>query len=161
MADHDQSDLIRQCAFGEELEAEDCRVLGHATEIRELVAGETLFSEGTSDGQLYIIIEGKMCVAKRTGGDDESVLHMLRDGDLAGELAFIDSTPHSVTVRALARARVLTLDRTKFESLLETHPRIVYDVMRSIVRRVHSTLKRMNLQYVEMNNYITKAHGRY
>jgi CRP-like cAMP-binding protein len=161
MADSDQSDLIRQCAFGEELGTEDCRVLGHATTIRELREGETLFSEGSSDDRLYIIIEGKMCVAKRMGGGDESVLHMLRDGDLAGELAFIDSAPHAVTVRALAKTRVLILERGKFESLLETNPKVLYDVMRSIIRRVHATLKRMNLQYIEMNNYITKEHGRY
>jgi CRP/FNR family transcriptional regulator, cyclic AMP receptor protein len=33
--------------------------------------------------------------------------------------------------------------------------------MRAIVRTVHSILLRMNLQYVELTNYITKQHGRY
>jgi hypothetical protein len=26
---------------------------------------------------------------------------------------------------------------------------------------VHGTLRRMNIQYVEMSNYINKQHGRY
>jgi CRP/FNR family cyclic AMP-dependent transcriptional regulator len=34
-------------------------------------------------------------------------------------------------------------------------------VMRTIVRTVHTTLKRMNMQYIEMTNYISKSHGRY
>jgi CRP-like cAMP-binding protein len=156
-----QADLIRQCAFGEELEAEDCAVLGHATEIRELNEGEVLFQEGAADDRLYIVIVGKLGVSKNTGGGDKTMLHMLQEGDLAGELAFIDNTSHSATVTALTRCRALMLERGKFESLLQDHPRVVYDVMRSIVRRVHSTLRRMNLQYVELTNYVTHSHGRY
>jgi CRP/FNR family cyclic AMP-dependent transcriptional regulator len=41
------------------------------------------------------------------------------------------------------------------------HPNMTYHVMRAIIRLVHSTLKRMNMQYIEMSNYITKTHGRY
>jgi hypothetical protein len=33
--------------------------------------------------------------------------------------------------------------------------------MRAIVRLEHRTLGRMNLQFVEMHNYITKSNGRY
>ena len=161
MSNVDQIDLIRRCTFGMELASGDCEVLGRATETRELEEGQVLFSEGAADQELYIVILGKLGIVKGTGGGDETVLHMLGEGDLAGELAFIDGTPHSVTVKALTRARVLTLERKKFESLVESHPRVVYDVMRSIVRRVHSTLRRLNLQYIELTNYITKSHGRY
>ena len=161
MSNVDQIDLIRRCTFGTELDSADCEVLGRATETRELEEGDVLFREGTADQALYIVILGKLGIVKGTGGGDETVLHMLHEGDLAGELAFVDGTPHSVTAKALTRARVLTLERDKFESLLESHPKVVYDVMRSIVKRVHSTLRRLNLQYIELTNYITKSHGRY
>jgi CRP/FNR family cyclic AMP-dependent transcriptional regulator len=157
----DQIDLIRRCTFGAELETGDCEVLGKATEIRELEEGEVLFSEGAADQALYIVILGKLGLVKGTAMGEDTVLHMLHEGDLAGELAFVDGTPHSVTAKALTRARVLTLDRRRFESLVETHPKVVYDVMRSIVKRVHTTLRRLNLQYIELTNYITKSHGRY
>ena len=92
---------------------------------------------------------------------DETTLHVLHPGDLAGELGFIDGTAHSAGVRALTPAQVVTLERSKFESLIESHPKVLYDVMRVIIRRVHATLRRMNFQYVEMTNYITKTLGRY
>ena len=76
-------------------------------------------------------------------------------------MGFIDGTDHSATLRALCDAEVYTLERPAFESLLDTHPALVYKVMRSIIRSVHSTLLRMNRQFVEMNNYIMKEHGRY
>jgi hypothetical protein len=34
-------------------------------------------------------------------------------------------------------------------------------MMQTIVQAVHQILRRMNAQYVEMSNYITKQHGRY
>jgi CRP/FNR family cyclic AMP-dependent transcriptional regulator len=34
-------------------------------------------------------------------------------------------------------------------------------VMRAIMRTVHRILRSMNLQYVELTNYIAKQHGRY
>jgi hypothetical protein len=33
--------------------------------------------------------------------------------------------------------------------------------MRGTIRTVHRILREINLQYVELNNYITKTHGRY
>jgi hypothetical protein len=53
------------------------------------------------------------------------------------------------------------LERSKFESLINTHPAIVYYVMRGIVRYVHGIVRRMNTQSVEMSNYIYKTKGRF
>ncbi|NJN48029.1 MAG: cyclic nucleotide-binding domain-containing protein, partial [Candidatus Competibacteraceae bacterium] len=83
------------------------------------------------------------------------------EGDMAGELGFIDGLEHSAALRALGDCEVLSLEREKFESLLHTDPELVYKVMRTIVRAVHSIVRRMNAQYVEMTNYIFKQHGRY
>ena len=44
---------------------------------------------------------------------------------------------------------------------LAGQPLLVYRVMRAIVREVHSILRRMNIQFVELTNYVTKQHGRY
>jgi CRP/FNR family transcriptional regulator, cyclic AMP receptor protein len=38
---------------------------------------------------------------------------------------------------------------------------LVYRVMRAIMRSVHAIVRRMNNQYVQMTNYITKQRGRY
>ncbi len=62
---------------------------------------------------------------------------------------------------ALGSARVLGLEREKLESLLDTHPVIVYHVMRAIIRTVHQIQRRLSLQAVELQNYIYKQHGRY
>jgi CRP-like cAMP-binding protein len=55
----------------------------------------------------------------------------------------------------------LRLDRTSFESLLDKDPDLVYKVMRAIIRTVHRILRNMNVQQVELTNYIAREHGRY
>jgi CRP-like cAMP-binding protein len=53
------------------------------------------------------------------------------------------------------------LHRDNLEGMLDEHPQLVYKVMRMIVRSVHQTLLRMDQQFVQMNNYIMREHGRY
>jgi CRP-like cAMP-binding protein len=100
-------------------------------------------------------------VVKVTGGGALVSLHVLHAGDMVGELGFIDGVEHSAAIRALNNCEVFTLHRKDFEALLQEDPDLVYKVMRAIVRTVHTILRRMNIQYVEMTNYIGREHGRY
>ena len=88
-------------------------------------------------------------------------IDILKPGDIAGAMGFIDGKKHSATLRAVKDAHVLKLQRDELEGMLEEHPRLVYKIMKMIVKSVHKTLVRMNRQFVEMNNYIMKEHGRY
>ena len=82
-------------------------------------------------------------------------------GDLAGEMSFVDGTSYRSSLVAVGGARVLGLAREQLESLLSTHPAVVYHVMRAIIRTVHETQRRLSHQAVELSNYIYKQHGRY
>ena len=103
----------------------------------------------------------KVVVVKRTGADETTSLAVLREGDLAGELSFIDGAEHTVGLRALCDTRVLSMTRADFENLVDEHPQLVYKVMRAIARSAHGIVHRMNSQFVELSNYVFKQHGRY
>jgi len=128
---------------------------------RELADGEFLITQGMTDDSLHVILEGKLEVVKHTGGGDVAGLAVLREGDLAGELSFIDGHEHTVGLRALCQCHILTLTRADFEKVVEEHPQLVYKVMRAIARSTHRIVHRMNTEFIELNNYIFKQHGRY
>ena len=48
-----------------------------------------------------------------------------------------------------------------FAKWLETRPKVVYHVMRAIVRVVHEIQRRLSMQTAELTNYLYKTHGRY
>lgn len=161
MSNDPEYDLHSNSPLGAELEADEIKALAGVISVKHLKENEILIKEGTTDDALHIVISGRLAATRNTGGDEYVTLHTLHEGDMAGAMGFIDGTDHSATLRALSDTDVYTLERPAFESLLESHPALVYKVMRSIIRSVHATLLRMNRQFVEMNNYIMKEHGRY
>lgn len=154
------SSLVRGSSICSELNDAECAILAGVVKRRRLKNEEILIEEDQVDNCLYVIASGALEVCRRSGGDWVS-LHVLKTGDLAGELGFIDGQPHSASLRAIGPTEVFILERGQFESLLQGHPRVIYGVMRTILRTVHAILRRMNLQYIELSNYITKQHGRY
>ena len=157
----DVANLILMSSLGGELSDSEAGVLSGIMAPRQLKDEEFLIIQGTSDDSLHVLLEGKLEVVKRTGGGDVAGLAVLREGDLAGELSFIDGHEHTVGLRALSACHVLSLKRDDFEKIIDEHPQLVYKVMRSIARSTHRIIHRMNTEFVELNNYIFKQHGRY
>lgn len=157
----DTANLVLVSALGAELSEDEAAVLGSLMAARKLANGEFLIKQGTSDDSLHVLLEGRLEVVKQTGGGDEAGLAILRDGDLAGELSFIDGHEHTVGLRALNDCHILSMKREDFEKVVDDHPQLVYKVMRSIARSTHRIVHRMNTEFIEMNNYIFKQHGRY
>lgn len=154
-------DVVANCPLAAELEKDECRALAGVMTVRVLADAEVLIEEGHVDDTLHVIVSGALAVTRDTAGGTWVMLQLLRQGDIAGELGFLDGREHSATLRATGETEIYSLTRPALESLLETHPHLVYRVMRAIVRTVHAILLRMNLEYVELTNYITKQHGRY
>lgn len=152
---------IRESPLGLDLSDRQCETLASVAGLVGLDVGAVLLEEGHVDGILYVVRSGSLEVIKPTGGGDTITLQLMHSGDMAGILGFVDGVAHSAAIRALTQCELITLDRTDLEAMLDDHPRLVYEVMRSVVRAAHRILGRMNTQFVEMSNYISKQHGRY
>lgn len=161
MNEQERYDILRASPFAAELTDAQSRELARIITVRRLKDGELLLEDGRSDNSLHVVITGMLAVMKDSGAGESMTLHILKTGDLAGALGFIDGMEHSATLSSIGDTEVFTLQRDAFESLLNTDPAIVYRVMRAIVRSVHGIVRRMNNQYVELTNYINKQHGRY
>ena len=152
---NDIAKLVEHSPLGVELENGEMEFLGGLMQERHLSDGDFLIEDGSGDDSLHVILAGKVEVVKR------SSLAVLREGELAGELSFIDGTPHTVGLRALCDTHILSLDRETFEGIIDSHPQLVYKVMRAVARSAHRIVHRMNTEFMELSNYIFKQHGRY
>jgi ribosome-associated toxin RatA of RatAB toxin-antitoxin module/CRP-like cAMP-binding protein len=122
---------------------------------------DVLAREGASDNHLYVVAEGALGVVKHLGTPEETQITTLARGDFAHELGFLDGAERYASLVASNAARVLVLEREGLESLIESHPRVVYNVMRAIAANVHRTQTKLSVQAAELTNYIVKQHGRY
>jgi CRP/FNR family cyclic AMP-dependent transcriptional regulator len=144
-----------------ELNDDERQVLAQAMTHRDLKQGEILVQEGSEDDHLYVVTTGSLGVVKAAGTDNELTLNVIRPGDVVGELSFLDGATRYASLLALSDTQVLGLSRDALEGLLETRPKVVYHVMRAIVRVVHDIQRRLSMQTVELTNYLYKTHGRY
>ena len=154
-------ETIKASPLGTELSDDQCEMLAEVISACGIRDGAFLIEEGQKDDALHIITSGMMEAVSQTGGGDMVTLQVLRPGDMIGEMGFIDGVEHSAGLRAMGNCELMRLDRASFEGLLHKDPDLVYKVMRAIMRTVHRILRSMNLQYVELTNYIAKQHGRY
>lgn len=85
----------------------------------EVDAGETLVHEGTPADKFIIVVSGKLEVVRE--GSDESeggTITTLEAGAFFGEIAILRDTPRSVTLRALEKTTILTMDKEQFTSVV-------------------------------------------
>lgn len=157
-------ETLRISTITEELSDAEVEILAGLFEVREYQSGDTIVEQGKeqSDDNLYILAHGDIEV-KILSGEGETTLHVLKPGELAGMITFVGGAASQVsaTLYAVGTTQVLSLSRTRFEKLINTHPLIVYKVMRGLARNMHGIVRRVNVQSAELSNYIYRTHGRY
>jgi ribosome-associated toxin RatA of RatAB toxin-antitoxin module/CRP-like cAMP-binding protein len=152
---------VQASRLAQDLTPEQRAVFAGVVSLATFRAKDVLAREGASDNHLCEVVEGTLGVVKQLGTPAETLLATLHPGEFAHELGFLDGAERYASLMASADARVLVLEREKLESLIDTHPRIVYRVMAAIVRTVHRVQTRLAMQSEELRNYIYKQHGRY
>ena len=154
-------EALRGTPIARALSADQLQVLAGLVSLQSSQRGDVLALEGAVDDRLLAIVEGSIAVVRHRGTPGETVLATLHAGDLAHELGFLDGTPRNFSLVAAEPTRVLILTRGALESLIDSQPRILYEVMCAIVRAAHRVQARLSLQAVELMNYVFKQHGRY
>ena len=128
-------------------------------EIQEFTAGA---DDDNLKDALLILVEGKVEVSAMVGNEPVSLL-LEAPGDLARIISFVGGNMMSVSAKIKVKrdSAVLLLHRSKLETLLHSHPSIVYCVMRNLVRYMHGVARRKSAEKEEMSNYLYRTQGLY
>jgi CRP-like cAMP-binding protein len=153
-------DALRASPLATELTPAETQVLGDLVRVRALKDADVLLPEGARDGHLHVVISGRINVMKE-GPHGRTLLHTVEPGDLVGELSFMDDEPRYAALVASGATEVLVLDRRDFETLVEREPRVVYKVMRAVMRVAHKVQRRLSLQMRDLENYLYRTGAKY
>lgn len=156
-------DTLRTSTITEELSDAEVEVIEGLFGVEDYKSGDKIVQPGDKQADnLYILAHGDIEV-RIASAHEESIIHVLKPGDLAGIITFVGGAASdiSATLYAVGNTKVLRMARADFENLINSHPMIVYKVMRGVVRNVHGIVRRVNSQSAELSNYIYKTHGRY
>ncbi len=92
--------LTSQQVF-QDLTASEVDILVNHASTLEIKSHEQIISEGEQSSDIYFVEKGELEVTKKIGGSkDEFVIGHLSNGEMFGEMSFIDSQPRSTTIRS-------------------------------------------------------------
>lgn len=101
--------------------------------------GHTIFVEGESGDELYIIVTGKVKIGRRSRDGRENLLAILGPSDVFGELSVFDAGPRTSTVTAVTAVSAVTMDRDALRAWMSAHPEIGEQLLRVLARRLRDT----------------------
>jgi ATP-binding cassette subfamily B protein len=93
-------------------------------------SGQTIVREGEPGDSFYIVVRGQLDVLH-----GERLVRTLDDGDFFGEIALIEQSPRTATVRARTPCLLLSLAQEPFWRLLERLPELRAAVQRAAAER--------------------------
>jgi len=97
--------------------------------VRELAPGTVVCTQGEEADGIYFILEGRLQVSL-ADADGESVdVALLEPGEVFGEIAVIEGTPRSATVRALEASRLGFLSTKSFDAFVESGSELAFRFM--------------------------------
>lgn len=133
--------LIRQVPIFADLAPDDLEELALIVEERRVEPGRDLFREGEPGDAVYLIVKGAVQVIM--GGTDdrpERVLNELGAGACIGEMAVLDASPRSATVRATERTRTLRVPGEGFKRVMSERPEMSQAIVAELVKRMRGMM---------------------
>ena len=97
--------------------------------------GEVIFRKGDAGNCMFVIQEGQVEVLGELEGQ-ELRLAVSGAGEVIGEMAIFEHQAHSATVRALGKARVLTVDEKTFLRYVHQDPSLAYQLLKMMSNRI-------------------------
>jgi sigma-B regulation protein RsbU (phosphoserine phosphatase) len=110
-------------------------VVEHLTE-EVFPAGHVVFEDNAPGDTLYIIKSGLVQVSKTLDNGQEHVLAELGPGEFFGEMALLEEKPRSARVSTRTSTRLLAMSRQTFNTLIERHPVVAANFLKSISARL-------------------------
>ncbi|MBI5894422.1 MAG: cyclic nucleotide-binding domain-containing protein [Deltaproteobacteria bacterium] len=145
---------LRDITFFADLTEDELKAISPIINKKNYKVGDAIFKENEDGTSMYIIKKGEVKACKTAPDNELLTLTLMKDGDIFGEMSFLDGRPRSATIIAIADTEVYTIEKADFENLLDKQPRMVYKLMRSIVFHIHVIVRGMNSRYMEMVNYM-------
>jgi cGMP-dependent protein kinase 2 len=120
--------------FGPGIFGEDIAPVVAGAEVVQARAGQVIVTEGADDKDVYIIRSGSMIVEKQIG-DRPVFLSYLPAGSYFGEMAVIDGSARTATVKAAIKSELIRLPGEAFLALLERVPELQARALKEMAAR--------------------------
>uniref|UniRef100_A0A915J0C8 Uncharacterized protein n=1 Tax=Romanomermis culicivorax TaxID=13658 RepID=A0A915J0C8_ROMCU len=98
--------------------------------------GYILRHEGATEGVLYIVVTGSICILQRSLENEFNLVSRALPGQIAGGLKVLTNQPSPYTLMTKSHVRVIEIKKPDLFYLIKLKPKIVLIVANSFIRRL-------------------------
>ena len=104
----------------------------------EMRRGDVLFREGDDPDELFVVLSGRIAIANKSIDGRESMVALMEEGDLFGEMGLFDGRGRSAEARALETSVVTAVPYGPVRSLYEDDPALLWRVVAMLAGRLRT-----------------------
>jgi CRP/FNR family transcriptional regulator, cyclic AMP receptor protein len=119
---------------------------------KHFLAGTTLFKEGDSGREMYVVHSGSVELRRRMN-DLDSVLAIVPPGEFFGEMAIVNNRPRSATAIVREDAWLLVIDARTFDQMIRSKTEIAVRMIKSMAARLEQANQQIELLLLKDANH--------
>ncbi|MHB1927913.1 MAG: Crp/Fnr family transcriptional regulator [Acidimicrobiales bacterium] len=101
--------------------------------------GVVVFHEGDVADDLCVVRRGRVAVGRRSPDGRESLMALMEEGDLFGDMPLFDGGAHNASARLLEASELLRIPYAPVRAAIDAHPELLWDVVSLLTGRVRAT----------------------
>jgi CRP/FNR family cyclic AMP-dependent transcriptional regulator len=143
--------ILQQVEIFEGLSEAELDALASSSSSRSFPKNTVVIHENDPADSLFIIESGKVKVYCSDKNGKEFIMNTQGEGDYFGELALLDDSTRSASVRTVEKSSFCIIFKDDFNRVLDQHPNIARQLIRNLsarVRKLTGDVKSLALQDV-------------
>ena len=105
---------------------------------KQLLRGDVLFRENDKPFSLFLVETGRIAIVNKSFIGKESVIALMENGDLFGEMGLFDERGRSAEARALEESCVIEVPYEPINKLYKENPSQLWEVVTMLVNRLRN-----------------------
>ena len=146
------TDFLQYVPIFSELPPETIGKVAEAGSRKVYTKDSVILMEEEVGSALFVIVSGKVKVARTSTDGREVILSILTESDFFGEMAILDGLTRSATVIALEDSELFIIQRNQFLELLKSFPEISIALLQELTKRLRAAdmkIKSLSLKDAE------------
>jgi len=139
--------LLKKIPVFENLGGEELLSISDIAIEQDFSTGEIIFRENSRGFELYIIIEGKVEISKKSesagSSEKKKIITVLGQFSYFGEMSLFEDSLHSATATALDKVHCLIIPKEAFMDICMEYPTISMEIIKIFSKRLRDTTTKL------------------
>ena len=138
-----RAEILKQSLLFSSLNEDELAELSKLAIERNFKLDEFVFWEGDASNYFYIVVEGRIKIAKYSSSGKEFIIAFFGPGEMFGEVAVFEDKPYPASAQAVVDTRVLGIKKEDFLLFLSGNPQVALRIINVLGGRLRDAQNRL------------------